>query len=269
MSLLSAHGVCRLYARAALVGARQTRQALDTVSINIDAGETIALLGRSGCGKSTLARILAGLETPDSGEVRFNGCPLASLRRQERTTFRRSVQMVFQDSFSAVDPRRTIGESLAEPLRHLLGLDGRACMKRTGDLLLRVGLEPRDAAKLPQQMSGGQLQRVCIARALAPEPRLVILDEAVSNVDLHLQLQLLALFEALRRDMNVAYLFVTHDLRLAERFSSRIVVMDEGRVCEEAAVMRPLQLTTPAGKALQDAILPAMPARRGLFYSAC
>lgn len=262
MKLLSAQAISRFYSRVSLVGASEPRQALDAVSIDVRAGETVALLGRSGCGKSTLARILAGLEIPDGGEVHFIGRPLAALSKPERAVFRRSVQMVFQDSFGAVDPRCTIGEIIAEPLRHLLGLDSKACRKRTADLLMQVGLEPRDAAKLPQQMSGGQLQRVCIARALAPKPRLVILDEAVSNVDFHLQIQLLDLFDALRRDMDVAYLFVTHDLRLVERFCSRIVIMDEGRICEEASVTRPLTLATQAGKALQAAILPAMPATR-------
>lgn len=261
MSLLSAQAISHVYSRISLVGASKPRQVLDAVSIDVRAGETVALLGRSGCGKSTLARILSGLEMPDEGEVRFIGRPLAALSKRERAIFRRSVQMVFQDSFAAVNPRCTIGEIIAEPLRHLLGLDSKACRKRTAELLMKVGLEPRDAAKLPQQMSGGQLQRVCIARALAPEPRLVILDEAVSNVDLHLQIQLLDLFDALRRDMDVAYLFITHDLRLAERFCSRIVIMDEGGICEEASVTRPLALATQAGKALQGAILPAMPPR--------
>lgn len=262
MSLLTARSVSRIYRRPSLVGGSEPKQALDAVSIDVAAGETVALLGRSGCGKSTLARLLVGLEKPDAGEVCFEGRPLQKLSKSELSSLRRSVQMVFQDSFGAVDPRSTIGDIVAEPLRHLLGLGKDACRQRTRDLLTKVGLDPRDAAKLPLQMSGGQLQRVCIARALAPAPRLLILDEAVSNLDLHLQIQMLDLFETLRRDTGVAYLFVTHDLRLVERFCSRVVVMDEGRVCEEATVARPLHLMTPAGKALRDAVLPAMPVKR-------
>jgi len=232
------------------------------MSIDVAAGETVALLGRSGCGKSTLARLLVGLEKPDAGEVCFEGRPLQRLSKSELLLLRRSVQMVFQDSFGAVDPRSTVGDIVAEPLRRLMGLDGQACRQRTRDLLTKVGLDARDVEKLPLQLSGGQLQRVCIARAMAPEPRLLILDEAVSNLDLHLQIQMLELFEVLRRDNGVAFLFITHDLRLVERFCSRVVVMDEGRVCEEATVTRPLQLLTPAGKALRDAVLPAMPVKR-------
>lgn len=260
MSIIAAKGVSRSYCRASLFGDGAPHQVLNDISLEIKAGETVALLGRSGCGKSTLARILAGLEKPDSGRILFDGQPLASLSKPERRSFRRAVQMVFQDSSGAVDPRCTIGEIIAEPLRHLLGLDARDCAARTGELLLKVGLEPRDAKKLPQQMSGGQLQRVCIARALAPEPGLVILDEAVSNLDLHLQTRTLDLFTALRHDTNIAYLFVTHDLRLVERFCSRVVVMDQGRICEEAPVTSPLRLASPSGMALQAAILPALPA---------
>lgn len=259
MNLISADSVSHSYSRASLIKKAVAHQVLDGVSLEIKAGETVALLGRSGCGKSTLARILAGLEKPDKGDICFDGKRLAGMSKPERASFRRAVQMVFQDSSGAVDPRCTIGEIIAEPLRHLLGLDAKACATRTAELLTKVGLEPSDARKLPQQMSGGQLQRVCIARALAPQPRLIILDEAVSNLDLHLQLQILDLFAELRRNSDVAYLFITHDLRLVERFCSRLLVMDRGKICEETMVTRPLHLTSPAGKALQEAVLPAMP----------
>ncbi|RFC62497.1 nickel import ATP-binding protein NikE [Fulvimarina endophytica] len=259
MSLLAADAVSRAYETGMGWGERQKTRVLDAVSVSIEAGETVGLLGRSGCGKSTLARLLVGLERPDAGCVRFEGRPLDELSKAERLAFRRSVQMVFQDSLGAVDPRSTVRAILAEPLRHLLKLSKSEREPAIADLLRRVGLEPRDADKLPGQMSGGQLQRVCIARALAPQPKLIVLDEAVSNLDLHLQIQMLDLFEHLRRETGLAYLFVTHDLRLVERFASRVLVMDEGRVCEEAAVSRPLALASPAGRALGAAVLPAMP----------
>ena len=262
MTLLSALTVSRAYRRSSLVGPSRRTPVLEAVPLGIAAGESVALLGRSGCGKSTLARLLVGLERPDEGEVRFEGRSLAGLRKEELRAFRRAVQMVFQDSVGAVDPRSTVGAILAEPLRHLLGLDKGEREAAIARLLERVGLEPTDAGKLPAQMSGGQLQRVCIARALAPGPQLIILDEAVSNLDLHLQIQMLDLFEALRRDTGVAYLFVTHDLRLVERFCSRVLVMEAGRIVEEAPVSRPLPLASPAGRALSEAVLPAMPVRR-------
>ncbi|KTQ97997.1 nickel ABC transporter ATP-binding protein [Aureimonas ureilytica] len=261
MSLLSARNVSRVYRRVSLIGASKSAHVLDDVSLDIAHGETVALLGRSGCGKSTLARLLLGLERPDSGDILFEGHPLASLPKAEMPGFRRAVQMVFQDSVGAVDPRATIGAIVAEPLRHLLGLDGEALRARVADLLDKVGLDPRDAGKLPAQMSGGQLQRVCLARAFAPEPKLIVLDEAVSNLDLHLQIQMIALFERLREETGTAYLFVTHDIRLVERFCTRVLVMDEGRMVEEAPVTRPLALQSPAGRALREAVLPAYPRR--------
>ena len=261
MTLLSTRGVSRAYRTFSLVGASKVKPVLDAVSIDIAAGETVALLGRSGCGKSTLARLLVGLERPDAGEVFFEEQPLTQLDRARTHSFRRSVQMVFQDSVGAVDPRSTVGAIVAEPLRHLLDLTGPDVGHVVVELLERVGLEAGDAGKLPAQMRGGQLQRVCIARALAPRPKLIILDEAVSNLDLHLQIGMLDLFASLRRDTGVAYLFVTHDLRLVERFCSRIVVMDAGRIVEEVPVSRSLELASPAGKALRAAVLPAMPRR--------
>lgn len=259
MTLLSARGVFRTYRSVSPAGTRAPKRALDAVSIDIAAGETIALLGRSGCGKSTLARLLVGLETPDEGEVLFEGRPLAAFRRADWLALRRTVQMVFQDPVGAVDARATVGEIIGEPLRHLAGVRGEAAKARVRDLLASVGLEPGDAGKYPQQLSGGQLQRVCIARALAPRPKLIILDEAVSSLDLHLQTQMLDLFGQLQRDSGVAYLFVTHDLRLAERFCSKVAVMERGRLVEMAAIRGALRLASSEGRALQQAVLPAMP----------
>lgn len=262
MTLLSAQGVSRTYRSSSLGGARKPRPVLDAVSIEIAAGETIALLGRSGCGKSTLARLLVGLEKPDAGQVLFEGRPLATFRRADWLNLRRTVQMVFQDPVGAVDSRATVEDIVSEPLRHLSNLSVEEAKAHVRDLLLSVGLEPGDAHKYPQQLSGGQLQRVCIARALAPGPKLIILDEAVSNLDLHLQIQMLDLFSQLRRDRNVAYLFVTHDLRLVERFCSKVAVMEQGRLVEQTPIRSALMLSSREGRALQEAVLPAMPRRR-------
>lgn len=262
MSILSARAVSRSYRSFPLLGAARVRQALDGISLDIASGESVALLGRSGCGKSTLARVLTGLEPPDQGEVFFRGRPFSAFRHNDWLDMRRSVQMVFQDALGAVDPRASVGEIIAEPLRHLCGLTQDSARERVCALLRLVELTPDDAEKYPQQMSGGQLQRVCIARALAPGPHLLILDEAVSNLDLHLQIQMLNLFDRLQRENQVSYLFVTHDLRLAERFCARIVVMQKGRVVEETQMARPLVLTSDEGRALKDAVLPPLPSRR-------
>lgn len=260
MSLLSARGVSHSYRRFSLVGAGAPNLVLDSISLDIAVGETVALLGRSGCGKSTLARLLVGLERPDAGEVFFEDRPLRTFGKSDWLALRRAVQMVFQDLIGAVDPRATVGEIVAEPLRHLCGLSGGAIDTCVRELLRSVDLRPDDADKYPQQLSGGQLQRVCIARALAPRPKLMILDEAVSNLDLHLQIQMLDLFARLQRDNGIAYLFVTHDLRMVERFCSRLLVMDSGRLVEETTVARPLVLSSREGRALKEAVLPAMPA---------
>ncbi|MCC9620441.1 nickel import ATP-binding protein NikE [Thalassospira sp. MA62] len=259
MSLLSAHNVSHGYRSFSLLGPSGHQAVLDDVSVDIDRGETVALLGRSGCGKSTLARLLVGLETPKSGEVMFGDKPLRRLSRADRHALRRSVQMVFQDSVSAVNPRHTIGDIIAEPLRHLTDLTASQREERVIELLESVELGRNDAQKRPSAMSGGQLQRVCIARALAPEPALVILDEAVSNLDLLLQIQTLDLLRTLQEKSGLSFLFITHDVRLVERFCSRVMVMDGGKIVEEATVNGPVRLRHPASKMLQDAILPALP----------
>lgn len=257
MSLIAAAAVGKSYHSGAWFAAAPPKTVLRDVDLAIASGECVGLLGRSGCGKSTLARLLLGLEPPDSGRVVFRGRDIVGLGGEQRRDFRRAVQLVFQDSIGAVDPRHTIGRTLSEPLRHLTGLDRGARTARVAELLALVGLDRRDADKLPGQMSGGQLQRVCIARALASKPELVVLDEAVSNLDLVLQLQILDLLTQLRRQLGTAFLFITHDLRLTRRLCDRVLVMEEGRIVEEAKTVAGLR--DPASRALKDAVLPALP----------
>lgn len=259
MSLLSARQLSKAYRSFSLVGAARVKPVLADISMEIGAGETVALLGRSGCGKSTLARLLVGLERPDGGEVLFDGRSLTTLDKPGWQRLRKTVQMVFQDPLGAVDARATVKEIVAEPLSYLCGLKGEAAADRIRELLSSVGLNWAEADKFPHQLSGGQLQRVCIARALAPDPKLIILDEAVSNLDLHLQIQMLGLFEELRRTWKVSYLFVTHDLRLVEKFCARVLVMDKGRIVEEAPVSGALAFASSEGRALSDAVLPPLP----------
>lgn len=235
---------------------------LKEVSLALKNGETVALLGRSGCGKSTLARLLVGLESPTEGSISWRGEPLSDLNRSKQKAFRRDIQMVFQDAISAVNPRKTVREILREPMRHLLSLTKQEQLARAREMLNAVDLDDSVLDKRPTQLSGGQLQRVCLARALAVEPKLLILDEAVSNLDLVLQAGIIRLLKKLQQQFGTACLFITHDLRLVERFCQRVMVMDEGQIVETQTVGDRLTFSSNAGRVLQNAVLPAFPVRR-------
>lgn len=237
------------------------RNVLDGVDLTIAKGESIALIGRSGSGKSTLARILLGLEGADRGAVLFKGRPLAAMDRDERRRFRMSVQAVLQDPLSAVNPRQSVERIVSEPLRHLTTLSADERSARVAMLLEMVGLRRDDATRLPVQLSGGQLQRVCLARALAPEPELLILDEAVSNLDIPLQVAMLDLVASLRKDKNIATLVITHDIRLARRFCDQIAVLEHGRIVDRSPTRPETTFTAPAALKLVSSILPARPLR--------
>ncbi|MBF4179834.1 nickel import ATP-binding protein NikE [Lelliottia nimipressuralis] len=254
MTLLSVSALSHQYARSEWV--------LNNVAMSLKTGETVALLGRSGCGKSTLARLLVGLESPSQGDVFWQGAPLSQLNRSRKKAFRREIQMVFQDAISAVNPRKTVSEILREPMRHLLSLSKAEQMARARDLLRAVELDDTLLTQRPPQLSGGQLQRVCLARAMAVEPRLLILDEAVSNLDLVLQANVIRLLKKLQQQFGTACLFITHDLRLVERFCDRVMVMDAGNIVETQIVGARLTFASAAGQILQNAVLPAFPVRR-------
>lgn len=254
MTLLSVSALSHQYARSEWV--------LNNVAMSLKTGETVALLGRSGCGKSTLARLLVGLEPPSQGDVFWQGAPLSQLNRSRKKTFRREIQMVFQDAISAVNPRKTVSEILREPMRHLLSLSKAEQMARARELMRAVELDDTLLTQRSPQLSGGQLQRVCLARALAVEPRLLILDEAVSNLDLVLQANVIRLLKKLQQQFGTACLFITHDLRLVERFCDRVMVMDAGNIVETQTVGERLTFSSAAGQTLQNAVLPAFPVRR-------
>ncbi|EPQ0971104.1 nickel import ATP-binding protein NikE [Citrobacter farmeri] len=262
MTLLSVTDLSHHYAHASLGGKHQHQSVLKKVSLNLKSGETVALLGRSGCGKSTLARLLVGLESPSQGSVNWRGEPLAKLNRSRQKAFRRDIQMVFQDSISAVNPRKTVCEILREPMRHLLSLSRAGQLTRVREMLHAVDLDENLLDKRPPQLSGGQLQRVCLARALVVEPKLLILDEAVSNLDLVLQAGVIRLLKKLQQQFGTACLFITHDLRLVERFCHRVMVMEDGQIVETRIVGETLTFSTEAGRVLQKAVLPAFPVRR-------
>ncbi|MEI8633689.1 ATP-binding cassette domain-containing protein [Vibrio sp. PP-XX7] len=219
----------------------------------------MALVGSSGSGKSTLARLLCGLERPSQGQVLYKGQDIAQFNKVQQRAFYQDVQMVFQDSLSAVDPNFTIAEIIQEPLNYLTSMNEPAKSQQVIALLEQVGLTPSDRQKKPHQMSGGQLQRVCLARALAPNPSLIILDESLSGLDRLLQSRMLKHLTQIQAQTGVAYLFITHDLRLINQFCQHVAVMHQGKIVEQQVVSNSLQFTHPAAKALQDAILPPFP----------
>ena len=233
---------------------------LHEIQLAIAPGETVALLGRSGCGKSTLARIAGGPGNAAARRYCLARHTADALKGEAVGAFRRDIQLVFQDAFSAVNPRKTVREIVSEPLRHLLRLSREERARQVEEMLQAVDLSTTLLDKRPSQLSGGQLQRVCLARALAVRPQLLILDEAVSNLDLLLQAEIIALLKRLQAQFGTACLFITHDLRLVERFCQRVLVMEHGRIVETAAVSLPLRLRSPAGQALQQAVLPPFPA---------
>ena len=206
-------------------------RAVDGVSFRVAAGETLGVVGESGCGKSTTARLLMQLIAPDAGDIVFDGAGVGT-RDLGLKEYRRQVQMVFQDSYASLNPRLTIEDSIAfGPQVH--GLPRAAAVARARDLLARVGLEPRrHAERYPHELSGGQRQRVNIARALALQPRLVILDEAVSALDKSVEAQVLNLLLDLKDDFGLTYIFISHDLNVVRFISSRVMVMYLGQVVE-------------------------------------
>jgi len=250
--LLEVRGVEKGYRRGGLFGRHEPVPVLRGVDLTLAEGESLGLIGQSGSGKSTLGRIILGLEHPDAGEVRFQGQSLHDLPAADRRRARRDLQVVFQDTHSALNPRLRIGASIAEPLQNYERLSPTALRDRVRELLALVGLAAADAEKYPHQFSGGQLQRIAIARAIALTPRLIVLDEAVSSLDMLVQARVLDLLADLHRRLGTAYLFIAHDLRVVTRLARRLAVMDAGRIATLVDLDRPPQ--PPIDPALQRLI---------------
>jgi peptide/nickel transport system ATP-binding protein len=209
-------------------------RAVDGVSFSVDEGSTFALVGESGCGKTTVTKVLLRLEEPTSGVVRFCGRVVHELSGQELKDYTRSVQAVFQDPYSSLNPRSRILEIVGEPLQIHEGLRGAALRARVAELLNEVGLPPSAADRHPHQFSGGQRQRIAIARALSLRPRLMILDEPVSGLDVSIRAQILNLLVDLQERHGLSYVLISHDLAVVEHMSHKVAVMYAGRLTEMA-----------------------------------
>jgi len=235
MELLNVRGLTKHFAMPSTFGkAKQVLRAVDGVSFSINEDSVVAIVGESGCGKSTVARLVLRLITPTSGSVLFKGKDVFSFDNKELKAFRKSAQIIFQDPFASLNPRRTVYDTVSEPLViHKLAL--RSEMRdRVAGILNKVGMGPETMNRYPHEFSGGQRQRICIARALAVSPELIIADEPLSALDVSIQAQILNLLHELKRTSKIAFLFISHDLRVVRYFSDAVGVMYLGKIVEHA-----------------------------------
>ncbi len=259
--LLEAREVTKRFTvSAGLLRGRRALDAVNGVTLKLERGEVLALVGESGCGKSTLGRMLLGLLAPTSGEIRLDGQAVSAF---DARALARRVQPIFQDPYSSLNPRKTVGAIIGLPLEvHGIEADAAATRRRVAEMMEQVGLASRLLHNYPNQLSGGQRQRVAIARALVMRPQLVICDEPTSALDVSVQSQILNLLQQMRSELGLTYLFISHNLAVVEHLATRVAVMYLGRIVEEAQTAQLFRAPRhPYTRALLDSVLTPQPGR--------
>ena len=238
--VLVAAGVAKTYRRGGrLFGRRPAAlRAVDGISLGVERGKTLGIVGESGCGKSTLARMMVGLLEPSEGRLDIDGQSIAMMARRDRLALHRRVQMVFQDPLGSLNPRKTVRQILSAPLIALHRMSRERCRSRVAELMDLVSLRGDFADRYPHEFSGGQSQRIGIARALAAEPEIIVLDEPVSALDVSVQAQVLMLLADLQARLGLTYVFISHDLAVVETIAHEVAVMYRGRIVEHAPAER-------------------------------
>ncbi|BFT69186.1 nickel import ATP-binding protein NikE [Paenibacillus sp. P36] len=264
MSLLQVQEVSHTYKKNRLFGSsRASAPILSNISLSIDEGVCLGLLGSSGAGKSTLGKVILGLEKPQQGNILFKGHDLYSMNAAARRRLRRDLQVVLQDCYSAVNPSMCAEQIIGEPLSNYMTMSVLEQKRAICELLEMVGLQAADMAKYPHQFSGGQLQRINIAKAIALNPKLIVLDEPISSLDMVNQSQILALLHDLKRSFGLSYLFITHDIKAAYTLSDRLAVMEQGKLVEQFENKDSIFTSShPAVKLLLQSVLAEHPRER-------